>query len=522
MSCSRLTSAAWLVFGSACSDQLLTVLPDAGGDSGSGVADSEPEIEPEETGLDSAGGDDTGELVPPCGGGELSEGDGRPLRRSDHTDDPDAKLASLYFSSQVVPAGAADVWVTGNNGWYADTRPNWDGAYLLDGSHWKDQTLAPAVLPSLYMGDPIGTVIIASGLTVAPAAVGEAIWVSTPSGDSDELDGSWLWLSASKPTHGVELQSWASANVRVESGTGDESSFADYDSDGLDDAMIPGDPTIILLAPFAGTLTEEDADLTLANRLVGGLADFEPQSPAALDLDGDGHLDLVWKQANGERDEHTHFDLFFKRGPLAGGGVWDAPDAVLVDDVSRLPDVSYDPVGPHSGAVRSVGDVTGDGATDATVAYNYDAGGEPGSSSLFIVNRLPQGTGSITDLETRLVGVPGDDPGSEARSWVGSGGGGDVNGDGFGDLVAFQASTLLSGGPERRSYIVTGPLSGVVRLDQSATQMRLSYDADGIFEENGAALVPDIDGDGLDDVIVSVVDGTNPGTAWLFPGCEGW
>jgi hypothetical protein len=52
--------------------------------------------------------------------------------------------------------------------------------------------------------------------------------------------------------------------------------------------------------------------------------------------------------------------------------------------------------------------------------------------------------------------------------------------------------------------------------------MRLAYAADGIFEENGAALVPDLDGDGMDDVIVSAVDGINPGVAWLFPGCAAW
>lgn len=521
MSCSRLTSAAWLVLGSACSDQLLTVLPDAGDDSGSGAVDSESEIEPDDTGLDSGGGDDTGEHVPACGGGELGEADGRPLRRSDDTDTQDTKFASVYFSFRVLPAGGRELWVTGNGSWYADTHPNWDGAYLLDGTAWDDSVLPSNVLPTLYMDDPIGTAPIASGLTVDPAAGGEALWVSTPSDQADDLDGSWLWLSASNPTRGVDLMSWASAEVRVESGNGEQSSFADYNSDGLDDAMIPGHPTVILLAPFSGTLTEADADVNFPERLAAGVADFRPDSPAALDLDGDGHLDLVWKQANGERDDHTQFDLFFKRGPLAGGPTWDAPDAVLVDDVSRLPD-DYASWSTPYGAIRTVGDVTGDGSTDATVAYNYDAGSEPGSSSLLIVNRLPQGTGSITDLETRLVGVPGDDPRSEARSWVGSGGGGDVNGDGFGDLVAFQASTLLAGGPERRSYVVTGPLSGVVRLDQSATQVRLAYAADGIFEENGAALVPDMDGDGMDDVIVSVVDGINPGVAWLFPGCAAW
>jgi hypothetical protein len=522
MSCFRLTSPAWVLLACACNDQLLTVLPDAGDDSGSGVADSESEVEPEDTGLDSGGGDDTGEHVPPCGGGELGEADGRPLRRSDDTDAQDTKFASVYFSSQILPAGGGELWVAGNDGWYADTHPNWDGAYLLDGTSWDDPELASNVLPTLYMGDPLGTSMIASGLTVDPSAAGEALWVSTPSNQADDLDGSWLWLSASIPTRGVDLMSWASAEVRVESGNGEQSSFADYNSDGVDDAMIPGHPTVMLLAPFSGTLTEADADVTFPDRLAAGVADFRPDSSAALDLDGDGHLDFVWKQANGERDDHTQFDLFFKRGPLAGGPAWDAPDAVLIDDVSRLPDTDYTFLGPPDGAIRAVGDVTGDGAPDATVAYNYDAGGEPGSSSLFIVNRLPQGTGSIADLETRLVGVPGDDLGSEARSWVGSGGGGDMNGDGFGDLVAFQASTLLAGGPERRSYVVTGPLSGVVRLDQSATQMRLAYAADGIFEENGAALVPDLDGDGMDDVIVSAVDGINPGVAWLFPGCAAW
>ncbi len=525
MSCCRLTSAIVGFLAVGCSDQRLTVLPIPPADTAAEPGDTVPvnddsEGRPEETGNDETGGEE-----PACAPGELGEADGLPLRRSEDVEDPETGFAAWSFSYGVLPAvslGNQRVWVTTNYGWYADTRPNWDGAYLLDATDWQDSLLGPDILPTFYMEDPVGAQMIAGGLTVDSGSPGEAVWVSTPSTEADEWDGTRLWVSAANPTRGVDLASWAAAEVWVASREADESGFGDYDGDGLDDALLPGYQTIILLAPFAGTLSDADADVVFPERLSGGVADFRPTDHAALDLDGDGYLDLVWKQANGERDDHTQFDLMFKRGPVATDPVWDTPDAVFVDEVSRMPHAD----GPSSltqySSVRAVGDVTGDGLVDATATYGYDGGGEPGSSSLFVIDRLPEGTGAILDLETRLVGALGDDPSSPDVSALGSGGGGDVNGDGFGDLVAFQQSTELASGSEHRAYVVTGPLSGLVLLEESGVQVRLPHDTGSTYERNTAALLPDFDGDGMDDVIVNVVDGTNPGTAWLFPGCSDW
>ena len=461
-----------------------------------------------------------------CGLGILSEEDGRALRLSATVDESDLGEAAYSFGYAVFSersSEAARLWVTTSYVWYADTHPSWEGAYLLDSSAWDgDGVLGSEARPTLYGEDGVHAVMVATGLNLdSEVRRMGGFAVTTPSNYDDEYDGSYIWLAASPPTRATDLIAWSDAAIHAESGEGQTSTFADLDGDGLDDVIVPGYPTRIFLSPMAGSVVDADADVALPAILSGGVAHFWPTSAAAADLDDDGYLDLVWKQAVGERDYHTQFDLFFKRGPIARD--WDAPDARIVDEVSALPELSLGSSNTQYSTVRAVGDVSGDGRPDVTASFSYDAGGRDGSGSLIVVESLPEGAVALEDVPTRLVGIPGELADEPTRSNLGSGGSGDVNGDGMDDLVVFQAHTDLYDGDQRRVYIVPGPLIGLTLLEETGAQIRLPLVAGATNHRNVATVVPDLDGDGLDDVIVNVIDGGDlPGVVWLFAGCEQW
>lgn len=496
------------------------------------LACNDPKVHPRpgaDSGLPDTAIDSGGDTSTPegCGPGVLSEEDGRPLRLSETANGgTDIEIAAYWFGTSTLPdytTNPGKLWVSTGANWYADTRPNWDGAYLLDGTAWDgDGVLGPDARPTLFLDDGIAhTAMVATGLTMNSATQKGGFAITTPGTSNDDLDGSYIWLANSAPTRATDLIAWADVEIFVEAFMGDESTFADLNGDGLDDVLVPGYETRIFLSPMTGSVFDDDADFVFPAILPDEVAPFQPTSAAAVDLDHDGYLDLIWKQPAGERDNHTQFDLLFKRGPIARD--WDAPDARIVDEVSALPENSWGSSYTQSSTVRAVGDVTGDGYADVTATFSYDAGGRDGSGSLIVIEAWPEGTVALEDVPTRLVGVPGDIPDMPSHSNLGSGGSGDVNGDGVDDLVVFQAYTGLYSGDERRVYIAPGPLSGLVVLEDASVQVRLPRGAGATNEHNAATVVPDLDGDGLDDVLVNAVDGGDlPGVVWLFAGCDAW
>lgn len=510
MSCFPLTRS-WLplTLCIGCIDQALTDGREALVRADSGGEDSD-------SGLDSG-------IEPACSVGQLGEDDGLPLRRAAEVTEGDKEGAIISFGYGLVPAATPDgaaLWVSGAYSWWADAARDPDGAYLLRRPAWDRETLGMDASPMLYTDEPVGMQLVASLLTGSVDSPETAFWMATPGTEADKWDGSRMWLFTEAPSRSVDVVAASTAELTVASSDGYRSIFGDYDGDGLDDLIVPGSPSRLFLLPLMGDVDDSGADVVFPDVLLDGVARLQLTDAATVDLDGDGHGDLVWKQAAGEREDHTRFDLYFKLGPLST--FWDAADGFLVDDFTRLPASGAGSSYTQYSSVRAVGDVTGDGQPDATAEFADDAGGLEGASSLFVVDRLPLGSGSLADLGTRLVGVPGQDPTNTSSSGLGSGGGGDANGDGVGDLVVFQSDTRLYDGSDHRAYVVTGPLDGVVQLAESSAEIRLPVADSAVSETNAAALVPDMDADGMDDVVVNFVDGANPGVVWLFPGCPEW
>ena len=162
--------------------------------------------------------------------------------------------------------------------------------------------------------------------------------------------------------------------------------------------------------------------------------------------------------------------------------------------------------------VAPAGDVNGDGFTDLVV-------GDPSNSSVAeFAGRAYLFQGPLTtDLDTSQAVATisaeafGDNLGFSVAS------AGDVNGDGFDDIMVGARSNDDNGIQSGRVYLFYGPVQGVL----SATN------ADAIivgaaFDEVGRAVAPlgDLNGDGFDDIILGtdIAGGSSQGEIFIFNG----
>lgn len=399
---------------------------------------------------------------------------------------------------QIVSPNGGETWIAGE----PDTI-RWRGEGPAAVALSADGGVTWATLASGVGGAAVNALPI---ITPPTATIAARVRVS-PSGQpvlrvvSDQSDGDFRIATPAIHGRAVVL---ARDDVRG-SNAGEEAGLAlaragDVNGDGFPDYLVgarggtaPGAVPDRVRLMFGGPVPRAPVSLDVP----AGAAPLGVSLAAAGDINRDGFADvIVGSPGDAAGGAETGRAFVFFGGPLRGG----APDLTLA--------------GPSAGAqfgaaVAGAGDVNGDGYDDLIVGAPFDDANGAGAGRVYLYQGGPA---PDAGADLQLTGVrPGDHFGASLA------GGGDLNGDHFSDFVVGAPGSDTPAIDAGRAYVFAGApkpsgnpslvLTGASASDQFGYTM---------------AIAGDVNGDGFDDVLVGApfngARGPQSGRVYLFEG----
>jgi hypothetical protein len=233
---------------------------------------------------------------------------------------------------------------------------------------------------------------------------------------------------------------------------------------------------------------------------------------SAGDVNGDGYADVIvgaWTYDAGDGDEGAAFVFQGSASGMVDGNPLNA-HAQLESD---LPSANL------GFSVASAGDVNGDGHADVIVGAPSWANGQASEGAVFVFHGSASG---IADGSPASAHAQFESEQASAEFGVSVASAGDVNGDGYADVIV-GADTFDNGQTnEGAAFVFLGSASGVVGGGPSAVA-QLQGDQGGALSGISVASAGDVNGDGFADVIVGALrydDGveTDEGAVFVYQG----
>ena len=239
----------------------------------------------------------------------------------------------------------------------------------------------------------------------------------------------------------------------------------------------------------------------------------------AGDVNGDGYNDILigtYYNDDGGSDAGK-FWVFF--GKSTG---W------VMDTSLANSNASYEgeAAGDNSGYAQPAGDVNGDGYDDILVTAQRNDDGGSNAGQAYLIFGKSSGWANNVDLSNSDASFWGENAGDMLGSRLA--GVGDVNGDGFDDVMFTAFYTDTNGTNTGTAYLIFGKSNGWA-MDKSASNADATFigEANGDGQDMSVAGPGDVNGDGFDDILVSVCyndqGGSESGQTYLFFGKkDGW
>ncbi|MBK9630413.1 MAG: FG-GAP repeat protein [Saprospiraceae bacterium] len=221
---------------------------------------------------------------------------------------------------------------------------------------------------------------------------------------------------------------------------------------------------------------------------------------SAGDVNGDGYSDVVvgaYLYENGQNNEGAAFVF---HGSASGISI---NPAVILEGNQASAEFGY--------SVASAGDVNGDGYSDVVVGAHLYGNGETGEGAAFVYHGSVMGTSNTAAviLESNQ---------ESAYSGISVGSAGDVNGDGYSDLVV--GAYLYDNGQNNEgvALVYHGSASGINTTVAALVESNQANSQFGI----SVASAGDVNGDGYSDIVVGAFlydnGQNNEGAAFVYHG----
>ncbi len=226
---------------------------------------------------------------------------------------------------------------------------------------------------------------------------------------------------------------------------------------------------------------------------------------SAGDLDGDGDDELLVTATGFERAvEGTDWEC---------GAAWQLDGATTGEQLAS--DIGVKAYGEErflrmGEQATSLGDLDADGTLDWAVGAMRDNTVGSKSGAVYLFDGQLTGDASVQNAVWLLGASGGDQLGSAVV------GPGDVNGDGFDDVLAGAWKSNENGSDSGAAYLVLGPITADV--DVSGADAILTGTGRDDFAAQTAAGPGDVDGDGFADLVIGAQEAGDGGEAYLVLG----